>query len=63
MQAGYADAIHETFGRPREPMGRRAVARTTALLHENLPEPDIAALARLGTQLSEDQALTLALEA
>jgi hypothetical protein len=61
--AGYADAVHETFARPREPMGRRAVARTTALLGENWPEPDIAALARLGTQLSEDQALTLALEA
>jgi hypothetical protein len=44
-------------------MGRRAVERTTALLRENLPEPDIGAVARLGTQLSEDQALTLALEA
>lgn len=61
--AGHADTVHETFGRPREPMGRRAVARATALLREHLSEPDIAALARLGTQLSEDQALTLALEA
>jgi tetratricopeptide (TPR) repeat protein len=59
--AGYADAVYEKFGRPREPMGRRAVERTTALLRETLGEPEFAALGRLGAQLSEDQALTLAL--
>ena len=51
---GYADVVHETFGRPREPTGRRAVAPTTALPRVNLPEPDIAAFARLGAQRSED---------
>jgi tetratricopeptide (TPR) repeat protein len=59
--AGYADAVHETFGRPREPMGRRAVDRLNAMLDDALSAPQIAGLRRIGAQMTEDQALTMAL--
>jgi tetratricopeptide (TPR) repeat protein len=58
---GYADAVHEKSGHPREPMGRQARARLGALLHEALPEEEIAQLTSLGAQLSEDQTLIIAL--
>lgn len=61
--AGYADAVHEKTGHPREPMGRQTVARLGALLNEALPQDEHAQLARLGAQVSEDQALTIALGA
>ncbi|HEX4077386.1 MAG TPA: winged helix-turn-helix domain-containing protein [Rhizomicrobium sp.] len=60
--AAYANAIHHKSGRAREPMARRAVERTRLLLREALPEEQIAELDRLGTQLSEDQAIAIALK-
>jgi tetratricopeptide (TPR) repeat protein len=59
--AGYSNAVHQKFGRPREPMGRRAIERMTLLLRDALPDEEIAQLGRLGAQLSEDQAMTIAL--
>ncbi|HEY6578972.1 MAG TPA: winged helix-turn-helix domain-containing protein [Rhizomicrobium sp.] len=59
--AGYADSLYRLSGRPREPIGRQAIERLAVLLREFLPEDEIARLAHLGAQLSEDQALTLAL--
>jgi hypothetical protein len=59
--AGYADAVYEEFGVPREAMGQRAVKRTNALLREALVEDEIGNLCRMGALLTEDQALALAL--
>ncbi|HEX4159177.1 MAG TPA: winged helix-turn-helix domain-containing protein [Rhizomicrobium sp.] len=59
--AGYADAIHEEFGRPREPMGQRAVERLNRLLWEVINENQIAEYRRLGAALTQGQALALAL--
>jgi hypothetical protein len=59
--AGYADAVHEEFGLPREPLGQRAVERTSALLREALIEDEIGDLRRMGALLTENQALALAL--
>ncbi|MGH6876316.1 MAG: hypothetical protein ACREHV_02940 [Rhizomicrobium sp.] len=59
--AGYADGLYSASGRPREPIGRRAVERLSLFLREGLPDGEIGRLAHLGAQLSEDQALTLAL--
>jgi predicted ATPase/DNA-binding winged helix-turn-helix (wHTH) protein len=59
--AGYADAVHETFGRPREPMGRRAVDRLDALLQDAISDRQITELRRIGAQMTEDQALGIAL--
>ena len=59
--AGYADAVHEEFGLPREPLGQRAAERTSALLREALIEDEIGDLRRMGALLTENQALALAL--
>jgi tetratricopeptide (TPR) repeat protein len=59
--AGYADAVHETFGRPREPMGRRAVGRLDALLQDAISARQIAEFRRTGAQMTEEQALGIAL--
>lgn len=59
--SGYAEDVHQRLGRTREPMGRRAIERLTALLRNAMPSKEIAQLSRLGASLSEDQAMTLAL--
>jgi tetratricopeptide (TPR) repeat protein len=59
--AGYADAIHRASGRPREPIGHRAIERLCRVLRKALPEDEIARLTHLGAQLSEDQVMTVAL--
>jgi tetratricopeptide (TPR) repeat protein len=59
--AGYADWIHRQSGRPREPISGQAIERLRLLLREALPDDEIARLARLGVQLSEDQVMTLAI--
>ena len=59
--AGYVNAVHEKSGRPRERMGRDAMSQTNLLLHDALREEEIVQLNGLGTQLSEEQALTIAL--
>lgn len=59
--AGYADFIHRVSGRPREPIGHRAIERLMLLLHEALPDEEVAQLAGMGAQLTEDQAMALAL--
>jgi tetratricopeptide (TPR) repeat protein len=59
--AGYAESVYRASGRLREPVGRQAIERLILLLHEALPADEIARLTHLGAQLSEDQALTLAL--
>ena len=61
LLAGYADAIYRFSARPRESVVRQAIERLNLLLHEALPADEITTLAQLGAQLSEDQALTLAL--
>lgn len=61
LVASYSSAMYEKYGRSREPMGRHAMERTASLLRDVLPEEEIAQLDRLGAQLSEDQALTIAL--
>lgn len=61
--SGYANAVHEKLDRPREPMGHRAVERLMLVLRDALPDEEIAQLGRRGAQLSEDQALTIALGA
>lgn len=59
--AGYADAVFKNSSHQREAMGHRAMERTQSLLRDALPENEIAELGHLGAQLSEDQALALAL--
>ena len=59
--AGYADTVHETFGGPREPMGRRAVDRLNALLKDTISAPEISEFRRTGAQMTEEQALGVAL--
>lgn len=59
--AGYSNAVYEKSGRTREPMGHRAIERATALLQDALPEDEITHLCRLGCQLNEEQATTIAL--
>jgi predicted ATPase/DNA-binding winged helix-turn-helix (wHTH) protein len=59
--SGYADAVYEKFGQTRQPMGRHAMDRTAALLCDSLQDGEIAELRRLGAQLSEAQATTIAL--
>ncbi|HEX4157085.1 MAG TPA: winged helix-turn-helix domain-containing protein [Rhizomicrobium sp.] len=59
--AGYSDFIHRVSGRPREPIGRRAIERLMLFLREGLPDEVIAQLGLMGAQLTEDQAMTLAL--
>lgn len=60
LLAGYADAACQTLGHVREPVGRNAVEHLSRLLRDSLPDDDIAELSRIGAQLSEDQAMTLA---
>jgi hypothetical protein len=59
--AGYADAVYRTFEHPREPIGQRAAERVLHLLRETLSAGDIAQLNLEGAQLTEDQAIALAL--
>jgi hypothetical protein len=59
--AGYAEGVHQKLGGAREPMGRHAIQRMTKLLRNAMSDEDIAQLNRLGAQLSEDQAMTVAL--
>jgi tetratricopeptide (TPR) repeat protein len=59
--AGYADSIYRASSRPREPIGRQAIERLAVLLREALSEDEVARLAHLGAQLSEDQVMTVAL--
>jgi predicted ATPase len=61
LLSGYADAIYKKTHYPREPMGHRAMERLRTLLQATLPNQDITRLGKLGSQLSEDQAMTLAL--
>ena len=61
LTGGYANAVHQQSGRAREPMGRHAAERTSLLIREVLSESEIAELRRLGAQLSEEQALAVAL--
>lgn len=61
LVAGYANAVHQKFGRPREPMGSNAMERTISLLRDALPDQEVADLRQLGARLSEDQAITIAL--
>lgn len=58
---GYVDALHLKFGRTREPMGRNAKERMTILLRDALTDEEVARLYCLGAQLSEEQALMIAL--
>ena len=58
---GYADAVHQKFGRPREPMGQRALDRLDGLLRETISVDQISDFYRMGARLTEDQALALAL--
>ena len=58
MLSGYADSVFREFGRPREPVGREAVARLSKLLDA---DPEAAQLRRMGGQLGEAQAVALAL--
>lgn len=57
----YAESVPLSPYSVREPMGRRAVEQLNVLLRDALPEAELAKLARLGAQLSEDQALVVAL--
>ncbi|HEY2446074.1 MAG TPA: winged helix-turn-helix domain-containing protein [Rhizomicrobium sp.] len=59
--AGYADAVHRQFGRPREPIGSRAAEQLSSLLQESLSAEKIVHLGRMGAQLSEGQIMALAL--
>jgi ATP/maltotriose-dependent transcriptional regulator MalT len=59
--AGYSNAVYEKFGRTREPMGHNAIERTRFLLGDVLADEETAQLHRLGSQLSEEQAMTIAL--
>jgi predicted ATPase/DNA-binding winged helix-turn-helix (wHTH) protein/tetratricopeptide (TPR) repeat protein len=59
--AGYADAVHREFGRPREPMGQRAVDRLNQMLPNSIINDQLAEYRRHGAALTEAQALTLAL--
>ena len=59
--AGYADAVHAEFGRPREPVGQRAVHRLNTLIEGAVAESEIAEHRRLGAALTEAQAIGLAL--
>ncbi|MGH6877093.1 MAG: ATP-binding protein [Rhizomicrobium sp.] len=59
--AGYADLVYRASGRLREPVGCQTIERLDRLLHEALPDDEIARLGHLGAQLLEDQAMTLAL--
>jgi tetratricopeptide (TPR) repeat protein len=63
LLAGYADAACRTFEHMREPVGRHAMEHLSLLLRDALPDGDMAELSRLGEQLSEDQAIALALGA
>jgi predicted ATPase/DNA-binding winged helix-turn-helix (wHTH) protein len=60
--SGYADALSREFGRPRDPIGRQAVDRLTALLKQSFPDAEIEQLGRIGAQLSEAQVVNLALD-
>ncbi len=60
--SGYADALSNEFGRPRDPIGREAVARLVALLKQTFSGAEIEQFARIGAQLSEDQVINLALD-
>ncbi|HEX4159303.1 MAG TPA: winged helix-turn-helix domain-containing protein [Rhizomicrobium sp.] len=59
--AGYSNAVYEKFGRTREPMGHNAIERTRFLLRDVLADEETAQLHRLGSQLSEEQAMAIAL--
>jgi tetratricopeptide (TPR) repeat protein len=61
LLSGFANAVYKKTDYPREPMGHRAMERLRALLQAALPNHDISRLEKLGAQLSEDQAITLAL--
>jgi hypothetical protein len=61
--AGYTDAVHQKFGRPREPMGQRALEQLNGVLGHTATAGEIAEFRRMGARLTEDQALALALGA
>lgn len=58
---GYSEATYRRLGRTREPMARHAVGRTISILRNTFRQKEIDHLCGLGAQLSEDQALALAL--
>ncbi|HVU21405.1 MAG TPA: winged helix-turn-helix domain-containing protein [Rhizomicrobium sp.] len=59
--AGYADALFQEFGRPREPVGQEAVRRLSEILGASLPADEETELRRMGSQLNEQQVLAAAL--
>jgi len=59
--SGYANAVYDEFGRPREPIGRESNKRLAALLRDALLAEEIEQFGRAGAQFSEDQAIALAL--
>lgn len=59
---GYVEPIYRQSGRPREPIGERAAVRLSQLLEATLAKDEIVRLQNEGALLSEDQALTLALD-
>ena len=61
--AGCTDAVHQKFGRPREPKGQRALEQLNSVLEHAATAGDIAEFRRMGARLTEDQALALALGA
>jgi len=61
LVAGYANAMYNKIDRAREPMGRHAMERVANLLDDALADDEIAHLQRLGAQLSEEQAASIAL--
>lgn len=63
LLSGYADRVFREFGRPREPIGRDAIDMLEDRLRLALPSGERDQLRRMGGQLSEDQAVSLALAA
>ena len=63
LLAGYADAVYRNNDHSRLPMALRAVERLRLLLNDALPDDENIRLRKIGAELSEDRAMTLALRA
>lgn len=59
---GYADSAHKASSRPREPIERRAAMRVSKILRAALSGKEVGRLKREGAALSEDQAISVALQ-
>src|ERR1700722_1184882 len=61
LLSGYADSVFRKFGRPREPVGQKAVNRLSEILRTSLSDDEIEQLREIGIQLGEDQVIAIAL--